>query len=149
MSLLVFEIWLSSNTVLCYPGGSVVKNPSACQCRRHGFHPWVGKIPWRQEWPTPVALPGKFHGQRSLAGCTVPGVTKSWTRLSDWTHKTLLVPNELVLSRDRPRRNDTLHGNRQDLKGGGFSSVPFKGHFLLKHQDSPLRTVLFSGWLSQ
>ena len=27
------------------------------------------KIPWRQAWqPTPVFLPGKFHGQKSLAG---------------------------------------------------------------------------------
>ena len=25
--------------------------------------------PWRQEWqPTPVFLPGEFHGQRRLAG---------------------------------------------------------------------------------
>ena len=32
------------------------------------FDPWVGKIPWRTEWqPTPVFLPGKSHGQRSLA----------------------------------------------------------------------------------
>ena len=22
---------------------------STCQCRRHGFHPWVRKIPWRRE----------------------------------------------------------------------------------------------------
>ena len=22
---------------------------SACQCRRHRFDPWVGKIPWRKE----------------------------------------------------------------------------------------------------
>ena len=29
----------------------------------------VEKIPWRRAWqPTPVFLPGKFHGQRSLAG---------------------------------------------------------------------------------
>ena len=28
---------------------------SACQCRRHGFDPWVRKIPWRRKWqPTPV-----------------------------------------------------------------------------------------------
>ena len=41
---------------------------SACQCRRYRFNPWVGKIPWRREWlPTPVSLPGEFHGQRSLA----------------------------------------------------------------------------------
>ena len=34
----------------------IVKNP---QCKRPGFDPWVGKIPWRREWlPTPVFLPG-------------------------------------------------------------------------------------------
>ena len=39
------------------------------QCRRPGFDPWVGKISWRRKWqPTPVFLPGKFHGRRSLAG---------------------------------------------------------------------------------
>ena len=39
------------------------------QCRRPGFDHWVGKIPWRRVWPpTPVFLPGKYHGQRSLAG---------------------------------------------------------------------------------
>ena len=42
---------------------------SACQCRRHGFNPWVGKIPWRRKWQSiQVFLPGKFHGQRNLAG---------------------------------------------------------------------------------
>ena len=30
----------------------------------------VGKIPWRRKWQsTPVLLPGKSHGQRSLVGC--------------------------------------------------------------------------------
>ena len=34
--------------------------------RRHGFDPWVGKIPWRRKLqPMPVFLPGIFHGQRS------------------------------------------------------------------------------------
>ena len=48
-------------------GGSAVKNPSVSG--RHGFDPWVGKIPWRRAWqPTPVFLPGKSHGLRSLAG---------------------------------------------------------------------------------
>ena len=33
------------------------------------FDLWVRKIPWRREWqPTPVFLPGEFHGQRSLEG---------------------------------------------------------------------------------
>ena len=35
---------------------------------RPKFNPWVREIPWRREWqPTPVFLPGKFHGQRKLA----------------------------------------------------------------------------------
>ena len=49
-----------------FPGGSEVK-ASACTCRRPGFDPWVGKIPWRRKWqPTPVFLPGESHGLRSL-----------------------------------------------------------------------------------
>ena len=57
------------------PHSSVGKNmylqmqESACQCGRLRFDPWVGKIPWRRKWqPTPVFLPGKSHGQRSLVG---------------------------------------------------------------------------------
>ena len=54
-----------------YPGGTSGKE-SAFQYRwykRHRFNPWVRKIPWRRKWqPTPVFLPGKFHGQRILAG---------------------------------------------------------------------------------
>ena len=59
---------------------------SIYQCRRCRFDPWVGKIPWRRKWlPTPVFLPGKFHGQRSLewgGRAIVHGITKSWTWLS-------------------------------------------------------------------
>ena len=44
------------------------------QCRRPGFDPWVGKIPWRRKWkPTPVFLPGEFHGERSLVGYNLWG----------------------------------------------------------------------------
>ena len=39
---------------------------TAKQCWRPGFSLRVGKIPWRRKWqPSPVLLPGKFHGQRS------------------------------------------------------------------------------------
>ena len=42
---------------------------SACHCKRFGFDPWVGKIPWRRKWqPNSVVFPGKPHGQRNLAG---------------------------------------------------------------------------------
>ena len=37
------------------------------QCGGPGFDPWVGKILWRRKWQsTPVLLPGKSHGRRSM-----------------------------------------------------------------------------------
>ena len=54
------------------------------QCRKPRFDPWFQKTPWRREWqPTPVFLPGEFHGHRRLVGITVPGVTKSRTWLNN------------------------------------------------------------------
>ena len=59
---------------------------SGFHCRRHRrcrFDPWVGKIPWRRKWrPTPVFLPEKSHGQKSLAGYSPGGL-----RESDMTEK--------------------------------------------------------------
>ena len=62
---------------------------SICQCRRHGFNPWEWKITWRRKWqPTRVFLPGKFHGQRSLAGFSPKRCKESDTteQLSMHTH---------------------------------------------------------------
>ena len=57
-------------------GGSMVKNAPA----NAGFHPRVGKIPWRRKWqPTPVFLPGKSHGQRGLEGYSPWGCKESDT----------------------------------------------------------------------
>ena len=53
----------------------------ACHCRRpkrHGFNPWVRKIPWRRKWqPTPVFLFGESHEQRSLASYIPCGCKES------------------------------------------------------------------------
>ena len=61
-----------------FPGGTSGKElpVSAGDIRDTGFDSWVGRIPWRKAWqPTPVFLPGEFHGQRSLVG------------YSPWGHK--------------------------------------------------------------
>ena len=58
-----------------FPGSTSGKEP-ACQCQRckrferQRFDPRARKIPWREglATPTPVLLPGEYHGQRSLAG---------------------------------------------------------------------------------
>ena len=48
--------------------------------------PWVGKIPGRRKWqPTPIFLPGKSHGQKSLVG------------YSPWGHKELDTTERLIL----------------------------------------------------
>ena len=46
-------------------GGSVVKNAlaNAEAAGDLGLIPGSGRFPWRREWqPTPVFLPGEFHG---------------------------------------------------------------------------------------
>ena len=56
---------------------------SACQrtrCKGREFGPWVRKTAWRRKWqPAPASLPGKFYGQRSLAGCRSWGLKESDT----------------------------------------------------------------------
>ena len=45
---------------------------SSCSAGRHTFNPWVRENSWRRKWKsTPVFLPGKPHGQRSLASYMV------------------------------------------------------------------------------
>ena len=52
--------------VLCFPGSSVDKE-CACNAGDQGLIPGLGRSP--RKWPpTPGFLPGKSHGQRSLAG---------------------------------------------------------------------------------
>ena len=68
-------VYFQSGYIGLWP--QLVKN--CLQCRRPGFDPWVGKIPWRKErLPTPV-----FWSENSM-DCVVCGVAKSQTRLSDF-----------------------------------------------------------------
>ena len=55
---------------------------SACQYRRHGFNPWVRKIPQSRKWqPTAVFLGNPT--ERGAWWATVHGSQKSQTQLSD------------------------------------------------------------------
>ena len=57
-------LWIKQNGLPRWPSGK----ESSCQCRRLKrceFNLWVGKICWGRELlPTPVFLPGEFHGLR-------------------------------------------------------------------------------------
>ena len=47
-----------------YPGGASSKEmPASAGDKRHGFDPWVGKIPRRRAWQSILSfLPGESHG---------------------------------------------------------------------------------------
>ena len=71
---------------------------SVCQCRRHRFNPWVGKIPGTgrslgQVNGNPLQNPCRGNPMdRGAWQATVHRVTKSWTQLSNW-HACIISDN--------------------------------------------------------
>ena len=55
---------------------------SGCQCKRHRFNPWVGKIPWSSKWQPTSGLENSMD--RGAWRAIVHGDTKSWSQLSSW-----------------------------------------------------------------
>ena len=89
--LIKLLIYPSLPSFLVFPGGS--DGTGLAHNANSGFHPWVGKIPWRRAWqPTPVFLPGESEGQRSLVGSS-PGGGKE----SEMTEQLRLFPLPLPL----------------------------------------------------
>ena len=69
--------WLSGKEFTC----------QCRRCRRHGFNPWIRKIPWRRKWqPTPALLPGKFHGQQKPTSQSMGLQRVRYDWVSDHTH---------------------------------------------------------------
>ena len=95
-----FDLWVGR-------WGTVAKKLPMRRLKRYKFNPWVGKIPWSRKWqPTAIFSPGKFHGQRSLAGyslwgCEVKHLLRTpknyWVyknpcpNLTKWSWRTYLV----------------------------------------------------------
>ena len=76
---------MQSHTIQDFPVAQMVKNLPAMQ------ETWVQSLgqedPWRRKWqPTPVFLPGKSHGQRSLVGYSPWGCKESDTTERHITH---------------------------------------------------------------
>ena len=100
-------VWGSLTLLRGFQGGSVVKNlPASAGDRRCKCNPCVGKMPCREKWQlTPVFLPGKFHGQRSLVGCSL------------WSCKELDMTEQL----------NVIHMHL--LKSAGLCPLPDLRHF--------------------
>ena len=90
-------------------GGSVVKNPSAAQ--ESQVQALGGEDPLEKKWQlTPVSLPGKSHGQRSLVGS------------SPWGHK-WVKHNSATRSRQTQSQKNNQEQTCGFLKCTGFRAV--------------------------
>ena len=69
-------------------------------------------LKWRRQWqPTPVLLPGKFHGWRSLVGC------------SPWGHKELDMTKQLHFHFSLSNFTFTFHFHALEKEMATHSSV--------------------------
>ena len=119
--LLGRKVMTNLDSTLGFPGDSEVK-ASACKCRRPGFDPWVGKIPWRRKWQlAPVFLPRKFNGQRSLVGYSIQGCRVRHDGADACTHAHTHTHTHTHRSHDPKRHTLSIPSSNKDT------------HIFLKH----------------
>ena len=115
-----------------FPGGPVVKNlpASAGDTRNTGSTPGLGRSPEVGKWqPTPVFLPGKFHGQRSLEGYRPwdHRVGHNWA--SEHTHSTAtygaVYTNHTVTIKLKPRA-ETWNTNKRKFRRMSYTTTKLK-----------------------
>ena len=82
-----------------------------------GSIPGSGRFPWRRKWqPTLVCLPGKSHGQRSLAGCSPWGyrVRHDWACMQ-WNGNKTILSCHLVAVRQKKKKPRQVKGPPRPL----------------------------------
>ena len=83
------QMSLKEEYTLYNPDGSDGKE-SHLQCRRPGFNPWVGKIPWRRAWqPTPIFLHEESAWTQEPGGLQSMGLQRvghSWATKHSTAH---------------------------------------------------------------
>ena len=71
----------------------VVQTVICLQCRRPGFDPWVGKIPWQWEWqPTPAFFADRIPWTEEPGGLQSMGLQRF---RHDWETNTFIAPEVL------------------------------------------------------
>ena len=102
---------------------------------------WINCSIWRKWQPTPVFFPRKSYGQRSLVQATVHGVTKSWTRLSDFT----LTFHFHALEKEMATHSSVLAWR---IPGTGEpGGLPSMGSHRVEHDWSDLAVAAASWWI--
>ena len=76
-------LYLEINDSLFHTAAYICQDSLNCTIKVHVVYGMPNIPYWRRQWhPTPVLLPGKSHGQRSLVGCS------PWSRQeSDMTER--------------------------------------------------------------
>ena len=95
--------------------------------------PWVGKIPWRRKWHyTPVLLPGKSRGGRSLVGYS------PWGRKESDTTERLHSLSGHYLFKEKNRPGYTVL--RRGFTSPAFKQFNWKDHSALAELAEVIRT---------
>ena len=123
---------------------------SACQSRRCGFDPWVGKIPWRRKWQPTLYFCLGNPLNRGVWWAPVCGVAKSQTPFSEWAVRQAEMPNS-ELSGDN---NTSLGQGRRGAEAArcqwsGKASSPYVRGWAQGLCGSEFPWLLRSEWLQQ
>ena len=96
------------------------------ECRRSGFDPWDGKLPWSRKWQaTSVFLLGISHGQEKHGGLQSMGFQKvghNWA--TEYTHISLCPSKWGTFSMPQTPR---LVSNFAGTMLGSFPKMGYKG----------------------
>ena len=108
--------------------------------RRCRFDPWAGKISWTRKWlPTPVIMPGKSHGQRSLVGYGPWGLKESdLTEQLNKKKNMLMITAEVTKHLLCARREATGFANLNHSSNSWTSKETAAFHRLHSRVDMPL-----------
>ena len=83
----IFSLFRANNLPWCLPRWLSSKE-SASQCRRHGFDPWVGKIPWTRKWqPLQDSCLGNSTDRGAWQATVHGGLKESDTTEQQSTHE--------------------------------------------------------------
>ena len=106
---------------------------STCQCRRHGFDHWIGKIPWRKEWQPAPGFFLRNPMDRRAWWATVHGVeSQAW--LSTHTKTCIRISSCLL-------RNCNLKGETGHLGKHWRNTLKYKVYMLsiFPHRQNAVR----------
>ena len=137
------KIYLSFSvpyTILSLPRWRSGKE-SACQCRRCGFDPWVGKIPWRRKWQmAPMFLPGESQEQRSLSGYSTWGHKRVQ---HDWTLHIIATRNNIIYAVNCfPGWRRQWYPTKVFLPGETYGQRSLVGYCPWRHKESDMTEQL-------